>query len=158
MSTQTDEKIYMTWERFDKDIDIFVEFITEQKFIADSVILTLKRGAFPTACKLSNKTGIPISVVSYQTRDGNDEKPVFLEPDLIRNAKRIIIPDDIYDTGKTVTDVITALISGNADFNIGINDILGLFHYGSDEIHNSILNNYKIITPNNGKWVVMPWE
>ena len=148
-------KIYMSWENFDSDVREFIDFITQNNFIHNSVILALKRGGFASAIALSNKTGIPISTVTYQTRDGNDSAPNFLEPELIKNAKKIIIPDDIYDTGLTVENTVSSLIN---NFDVSIDNIVGLFHYGSDNLKSTNLKLCKSIRHNDGEWVQFPWE
>lgn len=148
-------KIYMTWENFDSDIKEFIDFITLNDFMKDSVILALKRGGFASAIALSNKTGIPVSTVTYQTRDGNDSVPNFLEPDLIKNAKKIIIPDDIYDTGLTVENTVAELVN---KFEVPIENIAGLFHYVSDNLTKTELKLVKYMRHNDGRWVRFPWE
>lgn len=148
-------KKYMSWEKFDSDVNHFISIINEYNFNEDSVILALKRGGFATAAALSNKTGIPISTVAYQTRDGSDSSPNFLEPDLIRKASKIIIPDDIYDSGLTVENTVNALIN---NFDFSTDNILGLFHYGSDNLKSTSLKLYKMMESNENNWCVFPWE
>ena len=149
------EKIYMTWDKFDKDIQEFIEYLNTFGFNKDVVIIGLERGGLPTSTALSNKMNIPISIISFQTRDGNDVLPQFLEPNLIKNAKKIIIPDDIYDTGLTIETIVKEL---EEQFNKTLDDIVGLFHYASDKIFKSRLKFYRILDNNEGKWVVFPWE
>jgi len=149
------EKIYMNWKMFDEDIEDFIGYLTTHKFKENAVVIALKRGGFATSVALSNKLNIPVSVVSFQTRDNDDTEPQFLEPELIKSATKIIIPDDIYDTGLTVETLIEKLVS---DFNVDINNIVGLFHYKTDKIQETALQSYRCIRPNDGKWVVMPWE
>jgi len=148
-------KIYMTWNKFNKDIDAFIQYLKENDYLKDSVILAIKRGGFPISTALSNKLDISVSTVSFQTRDGNDLEPIFLESDLIKQYSKIIIPDDIYDTGLTVETIITKLIE---DYDIEIGNIIGLFHYTSNAILNTKMKNYKSLGFNYGSWVVFPWE
>lgn len=149
-----DEKIYMTWSMFDDDIEEFIKYIKKYNFDKDSVVLAIKRGGFPTAVSISNKADIPISVISYQTRDG-DNNLKFLEPELIKKAKRVIIPDDIYDSGLTIENIIEVL---RKEFNISTKDIVGLFHYSTENIYKTKLEFYQCIRDNHKRWVVMPWE
>ena len=149
------DKIYMSWKMFDEDINEFIGYLTTHEFIKNTVIIALKRGGFATSVALSNKLNIPVSVVSFQTRDNGDTEPRFLEPELINSATKIIIPDDIYDTGMTVETLIKTLIM---DFNIKIENIAGLFHYKTDAILNSSMKYYRCIRDTDHKWVVMPWE
>jgi hypoxanthine phosphoribosyltransferase len=149
------EKTYMSWEKFDKDIEEFITYLNNYEFNNNVVIVGLKRGGFPTAAALSNKMDIPVSVVSFQTRDGDDVKPNFLEPDLIKNASKVIIPDDIYDSGLTVETLVKELQS---QFGKSLDDMAGLFHYGSDKLPSTELKFYRVLDSNEGKWIVFPWE
>ena len=149
------EKIYMSWDKFDDDINEFIEYLKTYEFDNDSVIIALKRGGFPTATALSNKMNIPVSVVAFQTRDGEDVIPQFLEPELLKTAKRIIIPDDIYDTGLTVETLVKEL---EIQFGKNLINIAGVFHYASEKIVDSRLKFYRTLNSNKGKWVVFPWE
>lgn len=150
------EKTYMTWQKFDEDIAEFITYLDNHGFNGENtVILGLKRGGFPTATALSNKTNIPVSTVAFQTRDGEDVKPNFLEPEMIANATRVIIPDDIYDSGLTVETVIDHLENR---FAIPRSHIAGCFHYGSDKMPTTKLQYYRVIEPSNGAWICFPWE
>ncbi len=155
MEQENIKKIYMTWDDFDADIEEFSKVIKQYNFDSNSIILTLKRGAFTTSCKLSNVLDIPISVVAYQTRDGNHIMPQFLEREMITSETKIIIPDDIYDTGKTIETIIEYLM---VVFNVPSENILGLFHYASNEITKTKLKQYYYSRKNEGSWVVLPWE
>ena len=149
-------KTYMTWNDFDKDITDFIGYLNEKSFNdSDTVILGMKRGGLPTAVTLSNKMNLPISTVVFQTRDGNDTVPTFLEPELIRKAKKIIIPDDIYDSGLTVEKTIEAL---QKEFGIDMTQLIGCFHYASEAIDTATIKTYKFSRPKNGAWIVFPWE
>lgn len=149
------EKTYMSWEKFDNDIDEFIKYLKYYNFTDDAVIVGLKRGGFPTAVALSNKLDIPISVVAFQTRDGQDTTPQFLESELIKAAKKIIIPDDIYDSGLTVETLVKELQS---QFDIPFEHMVGLFHYGSEKLPKTTLKFYTVLDSNEDKWVVFPWE
>ncbi len=145
----------MSWEKFDSDIRAFIDYLKKYNFDKDSVILGLKRGGLPMAVALSNKMDIPISLVAFQTRDGNDSVPNFLEPELIRAAKKIIISDDIYDSGLTVETIIEAL---EKDFGISLDNIGGVFHYGSKNMTDTSLKYYRVLDSNEDKWVCFPFE
>jgi len=149
------KKINTTWSEFDSDIAIFSNFIKQFNFDKNSVILSIKRGGFTTSSTLSNKLSIPLSVVSYQTRDGAQTLPKFLESEMLTFDKKIIIPDDIYDSGKTIETIVEYL---TIVYQIPIENIMGLFHYNSDEIQNTKLKCYHSCHKSNGNWIEYPWE
>ncbi len=150
------EKKYLTWEKFDSDITDFIDYL-RGIYIPNNntVILGLKRGGLPTAVALSNKLDIPISMVSFQTRDANDTIPKFLEPEMFNETTCVIIPDDIYDSGLTIESIVNQL---EVQFGILPGNIIGLFHYNSDNIEKTSLKHYKSMENNQNSWVCFPWE
>ena len=81
--------------------------------------------------------------------------PTILEPELIIKAKKIIIPDDIYDSGLTVEKTLEAL---EKEFGIDTKQLIGCFHYASEAIDTTNIKTYKFSRPKNGAWIVFPWE
>lgn len=152
------EKKYLTWKQFDKDINAFIDYLNYAGVkikSSNTVILGLKRGGLPSAVALSNRLDLPISLLSFQTRDGNDNEPKFLEPEMINSNTNVIIIDDIYDTGLTVECIVSKLID---DFGVSVDNIIGLFHYYTDNIKKTKLGNIKCIRENYGCWCEFPWE
>lgn len=152
------EKKYLTWKQFDKDINSFIDYLNYAGIHIhqeNTIILGLKRGGLPSAVALSNRLDLPISLVTFQTRDGNDNEPKFLEPEMINSKSNIIIVDDIYDTGLTVECIVSKLVD---EFGVSIDNVMGLFHYYTDNIKKTKLGNIKCIHENHGSWITFAWE
>lgn len=133
-------KFYVTWEQFDA-------LMGEMEAILDGSeydhIIGLSRGGLPIAVKLSNLTGIPMTPITWQTRDGHIKDFKGLEAVDI-NYNKILVVDDICDSGQTFSEVKNFL--PNATYyamvtkKVGGQDFAGLFMEGDN------------------RWVVFPWE
>lgn len=77
------------------------------------VILGLARGGLVPAVMLSHKLNIPLVVCQYSSKHGKGttQDQDFL-PDL--QGKRILIVDDINDTGHTLREVFDYYVRGNS--------------------------------------------
>ena len=88
--------------------------ITQQmatKMLRPHVVLGPGRGGFPIGVMMSHYFGIPFHGFEWQTRDGKVQNSTQLRHLLSKyNGKRIVIIDDINDTGTTlqgIQDVVT---------------------------------------------------
>ena len=75
--------------------------------IPDPHVVAIYRGSLPLGVHLSNILKCPLSIVKYQSRDGEDSQAEWLL-NLTGDKKlhpkffpELIVVDDIYDTGKT---------------------------------------------------------
>ena len=58
------------------------------------------------AAHVSNVYDVPMSIVGMQTRDSDDKEPYWIHNLIDRKTKRVLVVDDIYDTGNTMCKVI----------------------------------------------------
>ena len=126
-------------ERFDK--------------IPDPHIVSIYRGSLPLGVHLSNALNCPLSIVKYQSRDGEDHKAEWIL-NLTGNKKlhpkffpELIVVDDIYDTGETFR-AVKALpeFQDNPDYSL-----MALFgNDNDDDVHYLHEQMYR--------WIVFPWE
>ena len=133
-----DDKTYYTWRDYEADISRVKDF----KF--DHVV-GIYRGSLPMAVHISNVFDVPMSIVGFQTRDGKDKQPYMIKSG--EAPTKLLIVDDIYDSGYTMRSVIRMLS-----------------HYTTDRIECFCLlgkkNNFNVSYANehDGSWVVFPWE
>lgn len=138
------EKVYVTWEEFDKLIiklaDDIKAFKVKDKSLAEAIfiIVTKPRGGFPVATALSHALGITNvhqylpSVVDYSAHN-----------DVIH-----LIVDDIADSGETLFDMV---------HNIGLkNTYVAVLHYKKDR--SRIRPDFYGKTIEMNHWIVYPWE
>ena len=115
-------------------------------------IISIYRGSLPLGVHLSNILKCPLSIVKYQSRDGEDSKAEWLL-NLTNERKNpkffphLIVVDDIYDTGKTFR-AVKALpeFHNNPDYSL-----MALFGNDNDDgvhyLHEQLY-----------RWIVFPWE
>lgn len=101
-------KVYYPYGDFIKDLKILTDKI-DQEFDA---IVAIARGGLGIAMMLGEYYDIrevyAINTIGYEGTEKLDEVKVFNIPDL-SDAKRVIIVDDIVDSGDTLIEVLKAL-------------------------------------------------
>ena len=122
-------KKFITWELYDAYIDLIVDWtklgMSEPEIGA---IYGLPRGGLPIAVSLSHKLGLPLLMNYY------DRKVV--------TNKKILVVDDIADTGKTLKDFDNK------------NNVIVTFHYHKQ----SLVKPRFYCEDKDDKWIVYPWE
>ena len=100
------------------------------------------------AAHVSNVFEVPMSIVGLQTRDGADKMPYPIYNILNEDTKRILIVDDIYDTGFTMNKVIKLVKYWQPK-----SEVFGFCLFGKD---NDI--NVSCANIHDGSWIVFPWR
>ena len=132
------DKLYYEWSDYEVDI-------MSVKRIEFDHVVGIYRGSLPMAVHISNVFDVPMSIVGFQTRDGKDKQPYMIKSG--DAPTKLLIVDDIYDSGYTMKEVIKMLS-----------------HYTADRIQCFCLfgkkNNFNVSYANehDGSWVVFPWE
>ena len=121
-------KTFITWEKYDemiKKLTYWIKFECEEEIGA---VYGLPRGGLPIAVSLSHSLGLPLLMDYYDRKIVTD--------------KKILVVDDIADTGNTLRDFESP------------HNIICTLHYHEDSI---VLPNY-YINLKGDKWIVYPWE
>ena len=134
-----DDKTYYDWVDYAYDIKQVKDF----KF--DHVV-GIYRGSLPMAVHISNVFEVPMSIVGFQTRDGEDEEPYMIHKSEDVPTQLLVV-DDIYDSGYTMKSVIQFLSHYSTD------RIQGFCLFGKE---NKL--NVSYANEHDGSWVVFPWE
>tara|TARA_B100000902_G_scaffold316602_1_gene307975 strand:+ start:6697 stop:7170 length:474 start_codon:yes stop_codon:yes gene_type:complete len=147
-------KLFYQWSDYDKDM----KSIDWLKF--DHVV-GIYRGSLGMAAHVSNVRNVPMSIVGFQSRDGQDKNPYWIHNATIQESiksyaegSKILIVDDIYDTGNTMKKVIDFVIKQRTKPS-PIPTILTYCLFGKDapDGTNLVYSNY-----HDGSWIVFPWE
>lgn len=112
-------------------------------------IVSLYRGSLPLGVKLSHHLNAPLSIIDYQSYDGDSKKPILMKNAGIDSSELLVIIDDICDrshTLKLTEEYVRAWFPKN--------DILIYTIVGSKK--HPVHYNYSI--EHNGSWVLFPWE
>ena len=135
-----DDKIYYDWIDYQHDMKQVKDF----KF--DHVV-GIYRGSLPMAVHISNVFDVPMSIVGFQTRDSKDDEPYIIHK-VGETPRRILVVDDIYDSGYTMKRVIKFLSENYTTFSIH-----GFCLFGKE---NKL--NVSYANEHDGSWIVFPWE
>jgi xanthine phosphoribosyltransferase len=99
--------ITLTWQAVDEYIQKIEEQIRATGFTPDYIVGIVRGGAIP-AVLLSHRLNVPVVMVHWTTRDkGIDhrESNAWLSEDINFNNKKVLVVDDIVDTGKTIEEL-----------------------------------------------------
>ena len=121
-------KTFITWDEYDimiKQLSYWIKFECEEEVGA---IYGLPRGGLPIAVSLSHQLNLPLLMDYYDRKIVTD--------------KKILVVDDIADTGNTLRDFESP------------HNIICTLHYHEDSI---VLPNYYCDLKGD-KWIVYPWE
>lgn len=149
------KKLYVSWS----DLDSMLSDITQQmatKMLRPHVVLGPSRGGLPIGVMLSHYFDIPFHGFEWQTRDGKIQNSSQLRSLLSKyNGKRVVIIDDINDTGTTlegIHEIVTIESMVNNVKYITLFDKLSS-KFGEVEITAKELDEVE-----EKQWIVFPYE
>lgn len=120
-------KVYITWEGYDSYIDSITNWVKTSDLNLGAVY-GLPRGGLPIAVSLSHRLHLPLLMDYYDRKIVTD--------------KKILVVDDIADTGHTLKDFENK------------HNIICTFHYHEQ----SIIEPDYWIHKKDDDWIVYPWE
>ena len=134
----------ITWQEIDSYINILILSLYKDQYYPD-LIVGVTRGGLVPAIMLSHKLNIPMVPlnVSFRTKE-EDFNNLVIED---REAKNILLVDEINDSGKTFRKII------EANPNLGIRTACLFENMGSDWSCE-----YLAETVKDGEWINFPWE
>jgi len=140
-------KVYLTWGDYDDGMEQIHNYIldTVGEDTSKVHIVGIYRGSLLMGSHLSNVLDAPMSIVKFQTRDGDDKSPYFIYDAGIKDDDYVFIVDDIYDTGLTMNKVVDFVNHKNTY-------TLTLVEKPNSE------NDYGFLENTDDEWFVFPWE
>lgn len=143
----SDNKIYLSYD----DVETMCDDLAQR--IRCDLVVGIKRGGVVPALHLSHSLGVPMEVVTWQTRDGvTQEADNQVVKDAVLAGKTVVFVDDINDSGLTMSEVIHAYgwsICENPDIMFA-----SLVEKTSTK-ERSHITSMRIDTSN---WITFPWE
>ena len=120
-------------------------------------ILVITRGGMVPACLISERTGIRnilcAAVVFYEGSQQKYEKPMFVQfpPEDLVKGRRVLVIDDVWDTGSTIVAVRNRLREAGATAEVCV------LHYkpGRSRFPGDKPDYYAEETDG---WIVYPWD
>jgi len=112
-------------------------------------IIGIFRGSLPIAVHLSNILPAEMSIIKFQSRDGKDKEPTWVLNNT-QEEETLIVVDDIYDSGKTMKEVM-AFLKTEHPYSYAEGHVLVGSHKAEED-------NIYYYTEHDGSWIVFPWE
>ena len=142
------KKLYYEWTDFEQTITEFGELVRTHR---NPHILTLYRGGLPLGVRLSNQYNLPLSILDYQSYDGDSKEVTMMKDAGIKPNETLYLVDDILDTGNTFKRVLDYLKDNFPKNKICVYAIFGDKHKYPE--YNFWYHR------NDNEWVVFePWE
>tara|TARA_R110002020_G_scaffold90616_1_gene220711 strand:+ start:202 stop:618 length:417 start_codon:yes stop_codon:yes gene_type:complete len=120
-------KTFITWNDYENHIDSIVNWV-ESSNLNLGAVYGLPRGGLPIAVSLSHRLNLPLLMDYYDRKIVTD--------------KKILVVDDIADTGHTLKDFQNS------------HNVICTFHYHTQ----SIVKPDYWVTEKGDDWIVYPWE
>ena len=146
------EKTYYEWSDYEKDIKA-------TDWLNCDHVIGIYRGSLGMAAHISNVKNVPMSIVGFQTRDGDDKKPYWIhnatEPTNLgpyADGQTILIVDDIYDSGYTMKNVIEFVKTARKKPS-AYPTVIGYCIFGKENAEEIVYSQ-----EHDGSWIVFPWE
>ena len=148
------DNLVYTWSDFDNDILDISKQLQDAEWVPDYIV-GVKRGGLIPAVKLSHIFNKPLIMMSCQLRDSNDKEVRLYEVEEISNDKKVLIVDDICDSGITMSQIILKFYSNG--FNIDNIKTSSLLYNKSQKF---VVDYYakNIDRSTDKRWIIFPWE
>lgn len=146
-------KIHLSWESVAEAVDRLVEKLSGDY----DALLVVTRGGMVPACLISEKTGmrniLVAAVMFYDDVEHRIEQPTFLQfpPDPFLKGKRILVVDDVWDTGRTVMAVRQRVLEAGGRPEVAVlhyKPSRSLFPEQKPDYYDQVIE----------QWIVYPWE
>jgi hypoxanthine phosphoribosyltransferase len=143
-----------SWSDFDNGILDISKQLQDKQWVPDYIV-GVKRGGLIPAVKLSHIFNKPLIMMSCQLRDSDDKEVRLYEVEEISNDKKVLIVDDICDSGITMSQIILKFYSNG--FNIDNIKTSSLIYNTSQKF---VVDYYAkdIDRSHDERWIIFPWE
>lgn len=146
--------ISYSWNDFDADISVIYNQLIDSGWMPDYIV-GVKRGGLIPAVKLSHILDKPLIMMSCQLRDSEDKEVRLYEVEEIPKDKKILIVDDICDSGITLSQIIIKFYANGFSID-NIKTCSMIFNteqqfvvdYYARDLNRSI----------DDRWIMFPWE
>jgi len=148
------EKIYLSWY----DVCRLVDRIVPQVIGHFDALIAITRGGIVPAGLLSERLRIPqvfvASVYFFHEEDQALDWPIFLQfpDDNLLHGKRILVVDDIWDTGVTITNVRERILQ------VGGEPLTAVLHFRPTSSRVSPDQAPDVFGEETENYIIYPWE
>ncbi len=148
------EKIYLTWNDVCRLVDRIVPQVTGQF----DALVAITRGGIVPGGLLSQRLRIQqvyiASVYFFQEEEEDLGWPIFLQfpDDNLLHGKRILVVDDIWDEGDTITNVRERILQAGGE------PVTLVLHYRPSSSTTSPDQTPDIVGEQTENYIIYPWE
>lgn len=145
-------KTFLDWAHIEALVDALVERLPRDY----EAMLVVARGGMVPGCLISEKMDIRnilvAAVMSYMAPDETLERPIFLEfpDDILLAGKRVLVVDDVWDSGKTVMAIKERLTAVGSRYDVAT------LHYKPGRSRFPDRPDYYAEATDD--WIVYPWD
>lgn len=146
-------KQYINWS----DIERMVGRLLKQIPTDYDNIMVITRGGMVPACLISEKTNIRnilVAAVMFYDGEVRQKEPLFLQfpQDSQVNGRKILVVDDVWDTGTTVMAVKERLL------RVGARPDIAVLHFKPGKSHFPPDQHPDFYAEETEAWIVYPWD
>lgn len=94
----------MYYDEFENCVNTLAQQIKLYGFQPDYIVGIVRGGSIP-AVYLSHQLDIPVVMLHWSTRDSEDKESITWIPEDLLAGKKILLVDDIVDSGKTIQEI-----------------------------------------------------
>lgn len=147
--TKPENTYAYTWRMFEKDVKSLCKRIDFSNY---DCLCGIAAGGLPLLTKLSNVVGLPYIIVKSESyEDKVRQKGISIDAgSVVVRRKRVLIIDDIADSGRTIEAVAAELKWRGAESI----ESLTLFY----KPQSVVVPEWYVHEVENPQWIVFPWE
>ena len=153
MSKKGDNKLYISWA----DVEAMVDTLLAHLPTDYDNIMMITRGGMVPACLISEKTGIRnllAAAVMFYDGQIRSSEPIFLQfpQDTQVHGQRVLVVDDVWDTGNTIMAVRERLRTAGAQVETAV------LHFKPKNSHFPSDQKPDYYAAETDDWIVYPWD
>lgn len=147
------EKDYLGWGQIEGLVDRLLEQLPRDYY---DLLMAVTRGGLVPAGLIAekiNQRNVMVAAVMFYTDEGQTlDEPRFLQfpSDALLTHKRVLIIDDIWDSGRTAMGVKERIEAAGGEAEIAV------LHYKPDQSVYDARPDYFVVETD--RWIVYPWE
>lgn len=147
------EKEYLGWGQIEGLVDRLLEQLPRDYY---DLLMAVTRGGLVPAGLIAekiNQRNVMVAAVMFYTDEGQTlDEPRFLQfpSDALLTRKRVLIIDDIWDSGRTAMGVKERIEAAGGEAEIAV------LHYKPDQSVFDARPDYYVVETD--RWIVYPWE
>lgn len=147
------DKQHLTWTQVE-DLSILLADRLDNSF---DVMLVITRGGMVPACIISERLNVRnilvAAVMFYSEEERTLDQPIFLQfpSDPLLNAKRVLIVDDVWDSGRTIMAVKERVVRARGTPTVAV------LHYKPGHSQYPV-ERPEYFVDETDSWIVYPWD